>query len=608
VQNCAVNRSPCIYPLPQPHLDPSLAAEALGYFERALALEESWTLKWLVHFTETAMGETEELAAFARPTQPVEPMPRLVERAFESGAEAVNLGKGSLVGDLDGDGRLDIVAGEQFGPLMSFRNDGDRRFTETSASSGIGAVSAGFMPGIGDVDNDGDLDLYIGRDAFFGTMENVLLRNDGSGVFSDATAESGLGDPGATFVTPFADYDLDGDLDVFVANLANPNRIGLAFETLFGKHASTLYRNNGDGTFTDVGEEAGVSCVDSHLGASWGDFDGDGDPDLLNTTYFGLNHLYENLGDGTFRDVAEEKGLREPWSSFSGWFFDYDGDLDLDIFVPSHAPTEAVAKYNVTGVPPLVQFTMRLYRNEGDGSFTDVTTEAGLQVAASAMGANWGDINGDGWPDFYIATGGPLLNRIEPNMLFVNRGDGSFWNATFETGTGSLQKGHGVSFTDLDGDGRQELHVSMGGAWPVDTWANLLFWNETEYADGERPHFVKVVLRGVKSNSHGVGAKVIVRTGDRAILREVGAGGGFGVNPFIAEFGLGRARSIDSIEVLWPGQTSGTVYENLPADVTVLIEEGADSPLLLEPWVSSPMHGVAEADLPLWTPPAVAGQ
>jgi hypothetical protein len=597
LQNCTAHAAYCIYPLPRSHPDTSFAEEAHGLFQRADEVKPSWSMKWMVHLSKMAMDHgSVDIADFARPG-PDDPLPpRLTEAALTSGVAKVDLGRGGLVGDFDGDGRLDFVVASTLYELGFYRNNGDRSFEDWSVRSGVGNVTSGFIVSAGDIDNDGDLDLYVSRNAFFGQMSNVMLRNDGNGVFEDVTEASGTGDHGSGFVAAFADYDLDGDLDLFVANLSNPVKyIGGAIAKTYGRNSNVLYRNRGDGTFENVTEQAGLDCIDSHLGASWGDFDADGDPDLYATTYFGMNHLYVNQGDGTFVDRAKSAGVREPWSSFSGWFFDYDADTHLDLLVPTHAPTELVAKYQLTNEPPRMEQNMRLYRGDGKGGFVDVTEESGLRIGTSAMGANWGDINSDGYPDFYLGTGGPQLERLEPNIFFVNRGDGTFWNATFATDTGYIQKGHGVSFADLDGDGWQEMHVTLGGAWPIDVWANALHWNESKLDYPDR-HFAKVVLRGRESNSHGVGARVLLTAGGRTLVREIGAGGGFGINAYLAEFGLDTADRIDKLEVVWPspGGPTRQVFENLPVDVTLMVDEAGERPLILDPMISAPVFGIPE--------------
>lgn len=596
IENCTNTAGLCRYPLVSPHFKPQSAQGALRLFSRAYELEPSWSVKWLKHLA--TMATTRHTAPYISshkaPTDLL--IPSLHENASQAGVAKVDLGRGALVADMDGDGRLDIIAASTGYSLGYYKNIGKRRFVDRTASSGLGGIKNGFIIAAGDIDNDGDLDLYVSRNAFYGQMPNIMLRNDGEGRFTDFTALSGTGNEGAGFVAAFADYDSDGDLDLFVANMSTPSPFGGgAIANLYGRVSNALYRNNGDGVFEDVTEQAGLFSVDSHLGATWGDIDEDGDPDLYVTTYFGFNHLYINQGDGTFVDRAQERGVSAPWSSFSGWFFDYDNDSHLDLLIPSNAPTELVAKYLITHEEPALSQTMRLFKGDGHGYFVDVTEVAGLRVAASAMGANWGDINNDGDPDFYLGTGGPPLEQLEPNRLFLNAGDGTFWDATRLTHSGFLQKGHGVSFADLDGDGWQDLHHSLGGAWMVDTWQNALLWNDT--TNRGAGHYLKVVLRGKKSNSHGVGARVTVVIGQRKIVREIGTGGGFGKNPPLAHFGLKNSTSIDELRIVWTGGRTRQTFQNIPVNTTLLIEEDNTCPILLPSTVSSPSYRFARSEL-----------
>jgi hypothetical protein len=598
VENCSCHTGICIYPLRRSHVRPEHAAEARVMFERALRIKPAWSLRWLAHIARMAEGKTAtEALPFSNAGDGGALLPRFTEGAREAGVEKVDLGRGVVFGDFDGDGRLDIVEVSSLFPSAYFHNNGNREFEDRSAASGVGAIEHGFIVCAGDTTNDGSLDLYISRAAFFGPERNVLLRNDGHGNFTDASAASGLEDGGAGFVAAFADYDNDGHLDVFVSNFSSPLwGPNAAVDGLYGRQSNALFHNRGDGTFENVTAKAGLTCVDMHIGATWGDFNDDGYPDLYVTCLYGPNHLYVNQGDGTFVDQAKELGVSGPLPSFAAWFFDYDGDGHLDLLVTGHTSPEIVSRYLMSGKPPPLADTMHLYRNNGHGGFEDVTETAGLRMACATMGANWGDLNNTGWPDFYLGTGGPGLDRLEPNLMFMNRGDGTFWNATFATGTGYLQKGHGVAFGDLDGNGFQDFYAALGGAWPVDTWANALHWNETGREHPER-HFVKVVLRGHRSNSHGVGARVIVTAGGRRIMRELNGGNGFGVNPFLAHIGLDTATSIERLEVLWPGYTHRQSFEGVPVDVTVMVDEERDEPLYLRPTVSAPMFRVAWEDL-----------
>jgi VCBS repeat protein/ASPIC/UnbV protein/tetratricopeptide repeat protein len=591
LNNCAAMRRACIYPLPQAHGDPEAAAEAYALFESATHASDRWSLRWMQHISRMAKGDPVtpfDFVSRASTERRVEIVPKLHEGARDAGVDKTGNGRGVVVGDFDGDGLLDIIATGTWGPMSYYHNRGDRTFEDRSSASGLSKFLSCFILIAGDIDNDGDLDIYCSGHAFYGQAKNFMLENDGRGHFTDVTEKSGTSNGGAGFVGAFADYDNDGDLDLFVANFSNPFRLERWWpQELFGKHSNVLYRNRGDGTFEDVTREAGLECIDAHVGATWGDVDNDGDPDLYVTTNPGHNHLYINRGDGTFQDVAAERGVTEPWTALSGCFLDYDLDGSLDLVVPAQARTEAVARYLVTGEAPDLEISMRLFHNDGKGRFEDVTERAGLRLAAGGLSINSGDINGDGYPDLFLGTGGPPLERLEPDLLFVNRGDGTFWNATFETGTGHLQKGHGISFADLDGDGRQELYVVLGGAWPVDQWSNVLYWNHTG-EDSRRPHFIKVVLRGKRSNSHGVGARVSVTAGGRTILREISQGGGFGANPYLAEVGLGLVERIDRVEVAWPTSKTKQVFENVPIDKTILVEELAGEPQILDPSICAP--------------------
>ncbi len=574
IVNCPNQMDVCQYPFVHPHVEPESTHRALELFIRADELAPSWSTKWLIHLAKVAISRQTNAYQSLDKAPADLLVPELNEDASRAGVAKVDLGRGNLVADMDGDGWLDIITASTNYPLGYFKGIGNRSFVDRTVESGLARINNGFILAAADIDNDGDLDLYVSRNAFYGQMPNIMLRNDGTGHFTDITAFSGTGNSGAGFVAAFADYDTDGDLDLFVANMSSPLPYGGgAIADIYGRHSNVLYRNTGNGKFEDVTEQAGLLNVDSHLGATWGDIDEDGDPDLYVTTFFGFNHLYINQGDGTFVDRAKERGVTAPWASFSGWFFDYDNDSHLDLLVPANMPTELVAQYLVSREEPKLTQTMRLFKGDGQGYFVDVTEQAGLQIAASAMGANWGDINNDGYADFYLGTGGPPMEQLEPNLLLLNRGDGTFWNASDATRSGFLQKGHGVAFADLDGDGWQDLYVSLGGAWLVDTARNVLLWNNPP-ANLEVGHFLKVLLRGRQSNSHGVGARITVKIGQREIVREIGSGGGFGKNPLMAHFGVKNSHQIDELQVIWPGRVTVQTFRNIPANQTVIIDEG----------------------------------
>src|SRR6185295_5422391 len=235
-----------------------------------------------------------------------------------------------------------------------------------------------------------------------------------------------------------------------------------------------LYRNAGDGTFQDVARRAGVTNDRYAKGVAAGDFDNDGDLDLY-VSNIGKNRLYRNDGNATFTDVAEAAGVTEPSGrSFAAWFFDYDNDGWLDLFVGAFdARVEDVAA-DYLGLPGQAH-SPKLYHNERNGKFTDVAARMGLDHAWLPMGANFGDLDNDGWLDIYLATGDPDFQTLMPNVALRNDGGRRFQDVTTSAGLGHLQKGHGVAFADLDNDGDQDIYHQLGGFYPGDRFANALF-------------------------------------------------------------------------------------------------------------------------------------
>jgi hypothetical protein len=207
----------------------------------------------------------------------------------------------------------------------------------------------------------------------------------------------------------------------------------------------------------------------------------------------------------------------------------------------------------------------RLYRNKGDGTFADVTASAGLYKVMLAMGANYGDLDNDGWLDFYVATGDPDLSTLVPNRMFRNNGGKHFQEVTASAGVGHIQKGHGVSFGDFDNDGDQDIYNKIGGAYSGDNYRSALFLNP-----GHGNHWLTLKLEGVRSNKAAIGAriKVIVETpdGDRSIYKMVSTGGSFGASPFRQEIGLGQATSIRAVEIFWPATGQTQVIKGIAMD------------------------------------------
>ncbi|MDE0013858.1 MAG: FG-GAP-like repeat-containing protein [Candidatus Poribacteria bacterium] len=473
--------------------------------------------------------------------------------------DKVDGGRGSAWGDYDNDGDLDIVAVGTYQPHVLYRNNNDGTFTNVADQAGVADPRGGWGSLFADYDNDGFPDLYITRGGWSGAAENTLYHNNGDGTFTDVTHTAGVADPQSSFCAAWADYDNDGYLDLYIAN-----------GVIGDGAANVLYHNNGDGTFTNTADIAGVANTGNSLGTAWGDYDKDGYIDLHVINYGQSNVLYRNNGDGTFTDVTPTTGMNlavtDPFVTF---FLDVDNDADLDIFISNSGSFQAFIAGQITGTATHDSDRQVLYRNNGDGTFTDVTRESGLYHAYGAMGANFGDINSDGYLDIYLATGAPQMGRLERDALFQNNGDGTFTDATFALGLGNVGKGHGVTFADADADGDLDIYVPVGGAFLGDQWHNLFYQNT-----GSANNWFTLKLVGVKSNRDGIGAKVTVRAGDSTIYREVSGGCGFGsTNSLSLEIGLGTHTKVDTVEIVWPSGQVDT-HRNLSVNQRLVVTEG----------------------------------
>ena len=482
-----------------------------------------------------------------------------IDVASDLKMDKVDGGRGSAWGDYDNDGDLDIVAVGTYQPHALFRNNGDGTFTNTADQAGIADSRGGWGSLFADYNNDGYPDLYITRGGWSGPAENTLYHNNGDGTFTDITHTAGVADPQSSFCAAWADYDNDGYLDLYIAD-----------GVIGDGAANVLYRNNGDGTFTNTAAVAGVADTGNSLGTAWGDYDKDGHIDLHIVNFGQSNVLYRNNGDGTFTDVTPTTGMNLPVTDpFVTFFLDVDNDADLDIFISNSGSFQAFIAGQITGTAPHDGDRQVLYRNNGDGTFTDVTRESGLYHAFGAMGANFEDINSDGYLDIYLATGAPQMGRLERDALFRNNGDGTFTDATAALGLGNIGKGHGVTFGDVDTDGDVDIYVPVGGAFIGDQWHNLFYRNR-----GTGNNYLTLKLVGVKSNRDGIGAKVTLYIGDDVIYREVSGGCGFGsTNSLALEIGLGEHTKVDTLEIVWPSGQVDT-HRNLSVNQKLEVIEG----------------------------------
>ncbi len=555
--------------------EPGTRATIEHYTTNLQSWPDDLTTRWLLNIAYMAVGEypggvPERWLIPAAAFDSEYDIGRFRDVAAAAGVNAIGHAGGSVMEDLDGDGRHDIVASSRglTDQLRYFHNAGDGTFADRTRQAGLEGQLGGLNLSHADYDNDGDRDLMVWRGAWMGEAgrhPNSLLQNRGDGYFEDVTAAAGLLSLHPTHAGAWGDYDNDGWLDLYVGNESSP--------APKPAHPNELFRNDGDGTFSDVAAAAGVASVGFVKGLSWGDYDNDGVLDLYLSHLNGDNVLYRNGGNGTFANVTATAAVAEPYVSFPTWFWDYDNDGWQDIFVAGFDMAELS---DMAAVHLDLSFGAehpRLYRNRGDGTFEDVAAQVGLDRVILVMGANYGDLDNDGYLDCYFGTGMPDMRTLLPNRMFRNDGGQRFQDVTSSGGFGSLQKGHGISFGDLDNDGDQDIHQVLGAAFEGDVYENVLLENP-----GHGNHWLTLYLEGVRSNRDAIGARLRVRVdsesaGERDVYVTVGTGGSFGSSPLRQEIGLGDAVAIALVEVTWPATGIVQVFESLELDRAYRLRE-----------------------------------
>ncbi len=476
-------------------------------------------------------------------------------------------GNGTVAwGDIDGDGKLDVIVSGSGTFIKVYRNEGDK-FTDITEKVGLGHVPSGYSLNLVDYDNDGWLDLFISLNGWNGPMPDLLFHNE-HGKFVNVSKKSGVDDPGSGFVSLWGDLDNDGWLDVVIAN-----------GVLKDGSVPQIYRNNRDGTFTNMTKAAGIDEPPLYgtIGAALGDYDKDGRLDIFFNGHDGApNRLYHNEGNWHFTEVAKKSGvLQPPHNGFVCFFVDYNNDGRPDLLTTSLAPWEATVDglkkgYAPRGARAVHPDANHLFRNNGDGTFTDVTFDAKLYYPMGTMGAGVADVDNDGYVDFYFGTGDPQISRLEPNRFFRNNGDGTFSDLTrYVNFARPGNKGHGVAFVDLFEDGALDIFAQLGGHYPGDHTYNAFYRN----LKASQNHWLEVDLRGVKSNRFAVGTQLTVKAGGMLVYREVKGSEGFGAtSPYRQHFGLGKQAKIDSLEIRWP---SGVKHEfqSLDANQIIAVKE-----------------------------------
>jgi Tfp pilus assembly protein PilF/peroxiredoxin len=568
---------------------------------------------------------------------------------------------GVSVGDADGDGLEDLYVAQPSGlPNRLYRNRGDGTFEDVTEKAGVGILDDTSQSLFADVDNDGDQDLIVGL-----STGPVLFLNDGTGRFTrvpDAFRfEKGL--QGSPMSMAMADYDRDGFLDLYLCVYsfyygAGEDKAGTPMPYYDARNGppGVLFRNDGHGHFVEVTHEAGLDVGNDryHFAAAWGDYDGDGWPDLLVANDFGRKNLYHNRGlrDGkvTFEDVAAPAGVEDYGAGMSAAWLDYDNDGRLDIYTgniwsDNGQRVTAQAKF-MPEAPAEVRALYRrhargnsLFRNRGDGRFEDVSQKARAEMGRWAWSSDALDFDSDGWEDLYVVNGmltrasGPqdldgffwrqvvarspltrvpgtpyddawrAINQLlihqsiashQRNVLLRNDGQGGFDDVSGTVGLDLDQDGRSFAVLDYDQDGDPDLVVMAARSVPQ----LRVFRNDFK----DRGAAVAVRLVGRPSNRDAVGARVTVETDQLRRVKVVQAGSGF-LSQHSKEllFGLGASRRVTALTVEWPSGRK-QVFADVPLDHRLHIEEGGQP--RAEPFRTPPALPTDDAPAPPSAPPS----
>lgn len=588
--NCLDRHSPdaCIMPIRGSgiHEDKTAARKAVQVYEALLDKDPNdLSSRWLLNIAYMTLGE------YPAKVPPRWLIPKLdvpepynvkpfVDVAAELNISANDRAGGVIVDDFDNDGYLDIVtsAWDITDPMHYYHNNGDGAFSDRSVESGLSQLAGGLNITSADYNNDGFLDIFVLRGGWqgqggFGELPNSLLRNNGDGTFTDVTVEAGLLSFHPTQTATWNDFNRDGWLDVFIGNeTADPRN----------PHPCELYLNNKNGTFTNVAKPGVMHLTAFVKGVVSGDFDNDGWPDLFISTLNKRQVLLRNKGAAgnpvAFEMVAglPDQG-KQTSKTFPAGFFDFDNDGWLDVFMCDYDYDQPLSYYAAKeSLNPSDDITgkLYLYRNNGNGAFSDVTKRMDINGIVFAMSANFGDIDNDGWLDLYLGTGNPNYRSLVPNKMFKNLGGKKFADVTVKARVGNLQKGHGIAFADLDNDGDQDIYAEMGGAFRGDAYHSAFYLNP----DQSENNWIYLKLEGVQTNRAAIGAKATVKFREngksRSVYREVNTGASFGCSPLRREIGIGKAAVIDEISIFWPVSNTTQTIKNVQPNQLIKIKEG----------------------------------
>jgi hypothetical protein len=599
--NCINNHSAesCIMPIQGKgiHKDKTPSEKAIALFEASLK-EDPGNLdsRWLLNMAYMLTGGYPAKVPKAYLIAGLDAQSKINVSPFKDIAADLNIdvknrSGGIIVDDFNNDGNLDIMssAWDLSDPMHYFKNNGDGTFTDISGISGISKFKGGLNITQTDYNNDGWLDIFILRGAWQGQLvgleqPNSLIRNNGDGTFTDVTYQAGIFSEHPTQTATWNDFNNDGWLDVFIGNESmSPDH----------PHPCELFINNKNGTFTDVAPLIGLKVTGYAKAVASGDYDNDGWADIFVSTLGGPKVLLHNEGvkgqNPSFKIVSDAAGFsNSEYRSFPTWFFDYNNDGFLDIFMCNYEFERALsfyaAKEAITPSADLAGKVM-LFMNNKNGTFTNATSTMDVNQTAFSMGANFGDIDNDGFLDFYLGTGNPSYQSIIPNKMYKNVEGKNFVDVTNAARVGQLQKGHGVSFADIDNNGTQDIATDLGGAFLGDAYNTALYYNPGDANN----NWIGLKLEGTTSNKQSIGAKITVTVTEngkqRMMYKELNSGGSFGCSPLRQSIGIGTAKIIDEIKITWPVSGITQLYKNITPNHFLKITEGKQEaePLPVKP-------------------------
>jgi hypothetical protein len=591
-ENCIINHNEesCLFPIQGKgvHTKEEGSRAAIQVYEQLLEkFPDDQRSRYLLNVAYMTLGEYPDKVPARWRIDPKSlkseyPLPHFTNIAPGMGFNENGTAGGSIADDFDNDGLLDlmITSWNLHDQVRFYKNNGDGTFTERTDAAGLTGLTGGLNIVQTDYNNDGNLDFLILRGAWkprveFGIPPNSLVRNNGDGTFSDVTFEAGIYTTRPTQAAVWFDFDRDGWLDLFIGNESVPNT---------NSYDSEFYRNNGDGTFTEMPASAGLKINAFVKGVSAGDVNNDGYDDLYVSIMKGANRLFINKGgtspeDWKFEEVSAAAGVQEPMLSFPTWMFDFNNDGLEDIFVGSFDNGTFATGGTSLGELRTDVHVPRLYQNNGNGSFTEISKQFNFKEELQVMGSSYGDLDNDGFQDIYLGTGDPDFRSIFPNKMYRNNAGKSFQDVTTAGGFGHIQKGHSIAFADFDQDGDQDIYAVMGGAYSGDNFQDAFYENP-----GNKNKWIILQLEGTKSNRAAIGARIRVTIKDskgnpQTIYSHVSNGGSFSGNSLQQEIGLGDAKGIEKIEIKWPNKDNQYVdYGKADMNQKLKFREGDPQP------------------------------